>query len=655
MSRSAPEDRTSRPRDRRTRRARAGASLGVLVTAGFAAFLAGASSGSGSGQVQVPTTDADFFMPGTQPNGAGAGFDPILASNNCQFCHSEYNPSTAPYDTWVVSLMGQAARDPVFHAALAVANQDAHLAGEFCIRCHAPGAWLSGKSVTGDMSLFEAEDFDGINCNFCHRAVNPVLGPDSAVGYPGNDDPAPDVSILDSLAAAGNLPTDRGNAMFVVDPKDTRRGPYDDVPINFHGSSELVYSPFHTKGRFCGQCHDVSTPTYTKLADGTYALNAIGQPHPTAKADDMFPEQRTYSEWAASTFASMGVTFADRRFGGNTPDGLVSSCQDCHMPKQVGGGCVFFDGDPKYERDDIGQHSFAGANTWVMRAIRLAQGDEADNLGLTADRVEAATARNIQMLRDASDMELSREGSQLKVRIINQSGHKLPTGYVEGRRMWINVRFLDANGELVDERGAYDYVTATLHEKDTKVYHAEHAIDETVAKQVHLPPGTKFHLVLNNVVLFDNRIPPRGFTNAAFDAFGSGAVGYSYADGQYWDDTLYEVPMGAKSAVVTFYAQTSSREYMEFLRDTNVTNGTGQVAYDLWVATGRSAPVDMDSATIDLTGASMPADLNDDGTVDGLDLALMLANWGGSGTGDINSDGTVDGIDLAALLAGWSM
>jgi hypothetical protein len=654
MSRSTTDDRTPVFRARRSRRAVAVVSLGAFATVALLSFLAGAGSGGGSGQVQVPTTDSDFFMPGTQPNASGVGFDPIVASNNCQFCHGEYSPTTAPYDSWVVSLMGQSARDPVFHAALAVANQDAHLAGEFCIRCHAPGAWLNGKSVTGDMSLFEGEDFDGVNCAFCHRAVNPVIGPDSAVGYPENDDPTPDVEILAALAAAGNLPDDRGNANYVVDPKNTRRGPYDDVPINFHGSVELVYSPFHTKGRFCGQCHDVSTPTYTKLADGTYALNSLGAPHPTAKADEMFPEQRTYSEWAASTFASMGVAFADRRFGGNTPDGVVSSCQDCHMPKQVGGGCIFFDGDPKYERDDIGQHSFSGANTWVMRAIRMAQGDEADNLGLTADRVEAATARNIQMLRDASDMELSREGPRLKVRIINQSGHKLPTGYVEGRRMWVNVRFLDAAGNLVAERGAYDYATATLDESSTKVYRADHAIDETIAKQVHLPPGTKFHLVLNNVVVLDNRIPPRGFTNAAFDAFGSGAVGYSYADGQHWDDTLYDIPAGARSAVVTFYAQTSSREYMEFLRDTNVTDGTGQTAYDLWVATGRSAPVDMDSATIDLSGGSVPGDLNGDGKVDGIDLTQLLANWGGSGSGDLNGDGAVDGLDLAVLLAAWS-
>lgn len=323
------------------------------------------------------------------------------------------------------------------------------------------------------------------------------------------------------------------------------------------------------------------------------------------------------------------------------------------MPKQVGGGCVFFEGDPKYERDDIGQHSFSGANTWVMRAIRIAMGDDADDMGLTADRVDAAIARNVQMLRDASDMQVVREGSQIRVRIINQSGHKLPTGYTEGRRMWINVRFLDSAGALVAERGAYDYATATLQQDTTKVYRADHAIDSAVAQQVHLPPLSKFHLALSNVVVLDNRIPPRGFTNEAFRAFGSGPVGYSYADGQHWDDTFYAIPAGAARAVVTLYAQTSSREYMEFLRDANVTNGTGQAAYDLWVATGRSAPVDMDSLTIDI-GPGQPGDINGDGRVDGVDLAALLANWGGSGSGDIDGNGMVDGVDLSTVLAGWS-
>ena len=46
-------------------------------------------------------------------------------------------------------------------------------------------------------------------------------------------------------------------------------------------------------------------------------------------------------------------------------------------------------------------------------------------------------------------------------------------------------------------------------------------------------------------------------------------------------------------------------------------------------------------------------DLNADCAVNGGDLALLLNNWGGTGTGDIDGDGTVGGGDLAALLNNW--
>jgi hypothetical protein len=48
------------------------------------------------------------------------------------------------------------------------------------------------------------------------------------------------------------------------------------------------------------------------------------------------------------------------------------------------------------------------------------------------------------------------------------------------------------------------------------------------------------------------------------------------------------------------------------------------------------------------------ADLNDDGVVNGVDLAGLLAAWGTTNpAADLNGDGTVDGADLAALLAAW--
>lgn len=630
-----------------------------VAAATTAALIVPAKLTAGVGdQVQVPTSSADFFQRGTQPTLDGSGFELIQPSNGCSYCHGNYSGAHAPYDAWVVSMMGQSARDPVWKAALAISNQDAHMSGEFCIRCHAPAAWLNGRSSTGDLSLFEPDDFDGINCHFCHRTVdpNPSLVGD-AQGYPGNGDSTPDPEVLAPLIAANLLPSvDHGNGTFVVDPADVRRGPFADVPQNFHGGNELVYSPYHRTSSQCGTCHDVSNPVYSPGPNGELVLNPLGQPHPTMNKNDMFPEQRTYSEWLNSTFATDGVYYADRRFGGNHPTGVMKSCQDCHMPDQAGGGCVFYDdGDDgvltEFERPNVPQHSFSGANTWVIRAVASQLGEDAEYYGLTADRVDASVARNVQMLRDASDMALTQQGSSLKVRITNESGHKLPTGYPEGRRAWLNVKFFDAAGELIDEHGAYDPATATLDDSDTKVYRARHGISDAIATATHLPLGTENHLALNNVKVFDNRIPPRGFTNAAFASAGAAPVGYTYADGQHWDDSTFSVPTGAATAAVTFYFQTSTKEYMEFLRDTAL-DGSGLTVYNLWVQHGKSAPVAMDSATIELT-PSNPADINGDGAVNGADLAMLLGNWGGSGAGDLDGNGFVNGADLATLLGNW--
>jgi hypothetical protein len=629
----------------------------TLIVAGIAAVstvaTVAARGGGGGGQVQVPTTAADFFQPGTQPNADVEQFAPVISGINCTFCHSDYGNQVAPYDTWIASLMAQSARDPIWHAALTIANQDANIGGETCIRCHAPGAWLGGRSSTGTTAEFNGDDFDGINCNFCHRAVNPELGADSAIGYPG-DPPEPDVPIIQALQAQGLIPEGVGNARFVVDPADSRRGPFSDVPMNLHGGDvKLITSPYHRSSEFCGTCHDVSNPIYTKDKKGHFILNELGSPHPTQEPGDMFPEQRTYSEWLNSAFVK-GVEYPDHRYGGNNPDGVVSSCQDCHMPKVVAGGCRFYEfGDPWIERPDMPQHSFAGANTWVVQAIRNQLGKDADGIGLTQERVDQAAAATVHMLQAASDMTLAQKGTNLKVRVTNESGHKLPTGYPEGRRMWLNVKFKNAKGAVIAERGAYNSKTAILSSTDTKVYQAKQGITQSISKMTGIPIGPSFHLALNNKVYSDNRIPPRGFTNAAFAAIGAGPVGYTYADGQHWDDTLYAIPEGAASATVTLYFQTTTREYIEFLRDANVTDATGQTAYDLWLTTGKSAPVAMDSATITIA-TSNPADLNGDGAVDSADLGILLTNWGGSGAGDINGDGSVDSADLGILLSNWT-
>jgi len=56
---------------------------------------------------------------------------------------------------------------------------------------------------------------------------------------------------------------------------------------------------------------------------------------------------------------------------------------------------------------------------------------------------------------------------------------------------------------------------------------------------------------------------------------------------------------------------------------------------------------------IEIRPAGSPADLNGDGRVDAVDLASLLAAWGGSGPADLDGNGIVSAEDLAILLAAW--
>ena len=62
----------------------------------------------------------DLQQPGTQPQQA-----PLLgALQNCDGCHGYYNQAVEPVENWMGSMMAQAGRDPVFWAAMAVAEGD---------------------------------------------------------------------------------------------------------------------------------------------------------------------------------------------------------------------------------------------------------------------------------------------------------------------------------------------------------------------------------------------------------------------------------------------------------------------------------------------------------------------------------------------------
>jgi len=518
---------------------------------------------------RVPTTLRDFDLAGTQPLEHGLDLrDPSI----CQSCHGGYDTVAEPYFAWSGSMMANAARDPLFEACLSIAEQDAAGSGDLCIRCHTSKGWLEGRSVPTDASRILDSDRIGVSCDLCHRTVDPVYQPGVS--------PAEDQDILAALITPPVDGPSTGN--YVIDTAGTRRGPFADA-ICDQVAHEFLASPFNQEAALCGTCHDVHNPAFVRDGNGNYPPGTLDEAAADQSAAALYPAERTYSEWLNSAYNTPSGVFAPE-FGGNKD--FVSTCQDCHMRDVTGQGCNpgFFPTAPL--RTDLPSHDLTGGNTWMPTIIPLLYPGEVDPLA-----IQDVVTRARYMLRNAAELQAVVQGDQLKVTVTNQTGHKLPTGYPEGRRMWLNIRFLDTNGTLCGQSGAYDFDTGDLtRDPQVKVYEQEAGPDTDLAGLTGLPAEPSFHFVLSNRIYKDNRIPPRGFTNAAYDAFGGAPVDYTYADGQYWDDTYYSIPRCATSAEVTLYYQTTSKEYVEFLRDENVTDGTGQLMYDLWDQNGKCPP-----------------------------------------------------------------
>ncbi len=542
----------------------------------------------------VPTTINDFFLPGSQPLQSGPS-GTFTNPDQCDNCHGGYAQAVEPAFNWRGSMMSQAQRDPLYLACLAVANQDAPDVGDLCIRCHAPKGWLEGRSIPTDGSALTVNDRHGIQCHFCHRMIAP--SPLGSNPYPNNplynstQGGSPSTFSIDQAylsTISANIPPVSANGMYVNDNNDNRRGPYFAPQANH----AVIYSPFHFDGNICGTCHDVSNPVYQTVRNAAgditgYAPNTFNQPSPSFNPYDMFPIERTFSEWKMSAYNTPNG-ISGTYFGGNKS--FVSTCQDCHMKDVTGRGC-----NKNYApiRTDLPHHDMTGGNTWVPTLINSVFPGEADPAAL-----QAGILRARDMLQHAATLQVTvtQQLNRAVVKVINETAHKLPSGYPEGRRIWI---YLTASSSFTGESyesGNYNSSTGYLNKTGAKVYEIKPGISPALSAITGLTAGASFHFVLNDTIYSDNRIPPRGFTNANFDSIQSPPVGYVYADYQYWDTTVYTFPFAPDQVNVSLYYQATSKEYIEFLRDTNITNNAGTTMYNLWAANGKCPPELMASA-----------------------------------------------------------
>ncbi len=541
-----------------------------------------------------------FTTNGTQP---GLAFS-LLPPSNCQGCHGDYDfaENVEPYPTWSGSMMANSTRDPLFWAALDVANNDVAGIGDWCLRCHAPKAWFSGRSeppggtedgcsLVGNLDARD-NDFTGVNCHQCHRMMvndNPPKGQESVYFENGN------MWLDDAVCASGG------------GSEPCRRGPY-----NYTANMEnppphpWAFSDYHVSSDVCGNCHNVTSPVHNLVDESG---QDTGVP---------FPIERTFKEWQQSDFGPGGAS--------------EQSCLDCHM-QQTEASPVFACLQQSNDRSgNLAIHQFAGANTWIPQVLK----GEYPNLS-REDAFDATTAWALDMLQNRSATvevttltEAESGGTmEVEVKVTNLTGHKLPTGYPEGRRMWLNVRAVDGADNLLWESGAYDAATGVLTEDaQIKIYRSEPGIyNENGTGECDILDGDGdhiFHFVRNNCYAIDNRIPPLGFTGGS--DLETEPKNYTYPETSpgsgilvNYDITPYSIPIPLDAVTpvtvtATLNFQIASNHYVEFLLDQSNENSfpndclprtTGmptmtraEILYDMWERYGRAAPVDMDAGNV---------------------------------------------------------
>jgi hypothetical protein len=657
---------------------------------------------------QATTVPNEVQQPGTQPLEAT-----LESVNKCDNCHGGYDSAVEPVHNWRGSMMALASRDPLFWATVAVAEQDFSGAGDLCIRCHTPEGWSGDRSTPTDGSALTGGDVDGVSCDACHQMTNPDDSEHVGVQnspFVANDGGDPETGYY-------------GGGMYVLWGQTEKLGPYSD-PSSPHQSAQSL---FHRSSAVCGTCHDVSNPvvgdlahnngSMTPLAMGSYS-GVLGEEVSKKAAFNNFPYEygiveRTYSEHVASALdtypvASYGSLPPELQAGsikkardaavaavppdGNYADSVVRTftCQTCHMPPVQGKGC---NKNNAPVRADLPLHDLTGANTWVPDAIQYQ--DDQDLLLIGGDLSEGeTTALQEGSLRSAANLQeaagLSLAGNVL--RVVNLTGHKLISGYPEGRRMWLRIDWKDPWGGTLRLDGAYGPVSVLLDESPTVVNTIQDLEDPNLRiYEVHLgmtrewalqllalgysankplafdrltgevevtlgdiaagAPGSAhetFHFALNNLVLLDTRIPPygMGYDEALLrnilpvpaSQFGDPGSGGTY---QHWDDVPLNPPVGAATADIELLYQTTSWEYIQFLYLTN--DGSvefladeGEKLLDTWLATGMAAPVTMETTTWD----ALPNDCNNNGVDDAVDIATGTS-------ADCNADGLPDECNIA--------
>lgn len=413
----------------------------------------------------------------------------FLGSSYCVRCHDNIpgeDTTVSLVEDWRVSMMAFSFVDPLWQAkvrseTLRVPQYQAIIEKK-CARCHAPMAVVEAETDGATVSLFEDGFTDrnnpyhdlakeGVSCTLCHQIMADNLGSE------------------ESFSGGFQIGEESGS----------QRPLYAQVPDPFTSSMQRAvkyrpaYGPHMHSSEVCATCHELLTP-YIVQATGNWAVGS-------------FPEQTPYGEWLESVYS-------------DELSGRVMACHDCHLTHEP---YVPAAKAPRWLQPltDFSRHTYYSENLSMLQILE----NFARELRIDASGLAEAAAESADYLAGAGTVEMLYEFDgdvlELKVRVHNHAGHKLPTS-IPLRRVYLHVLITGPDGEPVFESGrvqADGSIVGVDADTDPSSFEPHYSGAITSADQVQVYEGIMgdtdgkltYTLLHAGQFLKDNRLLPDGF------------------------------------------------------------------------------------------------------------------------------------------------
>lgn len=365
----------------------------------------------------LPWNDNPFY-PGeiTTLDGKLANWRTVPAAEFCAQCH------TTEYKEWVASIHSVSGPDLIYETAIE-ANEHAHDSRRgrekirWCDSCHEPLFTLMGEVNPTPAVGPSAAAAEGTSCVVCHTAV-----------------------AAEPLAGNGALTLDINSINDYFDPALIMAAPAEHA----RAMQAKTHNPLMGESALCGACHTEIRPV---AINGQEPMNL----------------QDTFDEWRRSEYANEGI-----------------QCQNCHMNSDP---AAYVAALKRGETPEVSlSHRFVGSNYLLTATdlpsnlITLLRGGHPQGDLTTAEwkaLLDEQQRLILELMEEAADLRIEAppaaaagEEASLRVVVTNSgAGHNLPTGPLDQRFMWLEVKVTDASGRVAYHTGWFNEKTGQVDPK----------------------------------------------------------------------------------------------------------------------------------------------------------------------------------------------